>query len=243
MKDMKHEKKEKRSAKQNIGFYISLAICIAAIVGAAWTTYGSILEYTEPIAEDEESIDKEQSDTTVVDLEISDEEYENSANGSLEESSEQSSEISDTSDSDEESAYQTVADTTVVSPIENGEIQKIFSPDELIESKTTSDWRTHNGIDISASEGTPVLAITSGTVVSVTKDNMLGNIICINHIGGYTAYYCGVSDTTVVSEGSVVSAGDTIGYVASVPCEMLDESHLHLAVTLDDEYIDPSSLF
>lgn len=234
MQNMKNEKNKKRSPKQNIGFYISLAICVAAIAAAAWTTYGSVLEYSETTAEDSQQ--SQNSEDVEAGKDVSGEKYESSVQESVEESSE-------ASETSEENVKETVLDTSRTDPIENGTVQKIFSPQNPIESKTTSDWRVHNGIDITASEGTPVRAITSGTVKSITNDPLLGNVICINHVGGYTAYYCGLSDTPVVNEGNTVSTGDTIGYVASVPCEMLDESHLHLAVMLENEYIDPAKLY
>ena len=32
-----------KNVKKNIGFYIALAVCIATVAAAAWTTYGSIV--------------------------------------------------------------------------------------------------------------------------------------------------------------------------------------------------------
>lgn len=248
MKNMKYERNKKRSPKQNAGFYVSLAICVAAIAAAAWTTYGSVLDYTNTEIEPENSQKSQVSDNKEVNNEISGEKYENSQKeiSNTENSNKQqesSAETENTPQTSTEPVQQTVLETKRTSPIENGKVQKTFSPQNPIQSKTTSDWRTHNGIDIAASKGTPVRAMTSGTVKSITKDTLFGNIICINHIGGYVAYYCGLSDTSVVSEGNVVSTGDTIGYVDSIPCEILDESHLHFAVTLENEYIDPTKLY
>ncbi|MGN1457011.1 MAG: peptidoglycan DD-metalloendopeptidase family protein [Acutalibacteraceae bacterium] len=238
MKNMKNERNEKKSPKKNAGFYIALAICVVAIAAAAWTTYGSVLQYSDL---QQETSEQENSENIEAGKDVKGEKYESSATDeSSSESSENSVENSENSDVE---ASETALDTTRVQPIENGKIIKVFSPQNPVYSKTTSDWRTHSGVDISASEGTPVRAITSGTVKSITKDAMLGNVICINHIGGYTAYYCGISDTPVVNEGNIVSTGDTIGYVSAVPSEMLDESHLHLAVMLENEYIDPTTLY
>ena len=41
----------------------------------------------------------------------------------------------------------------------------------------------------------------------------------------------------------MVNVGDTIGYVGTVPLEVLDESHIHMEVRKNGEYIDPSILF
>lgn len=238
MKNMKNERNEKKSPKKNAGFYIALAICVVAIAAAAWTTYGSVLEYSDL---QQETSEQESSENIQAGKDVKGEKYESSA---ADESSEEPSENSDDdTESSDVQASETALDTTRVQPVENGKVIKTFSPQNPIYSKTTSDWRTHNGIDIAASEGTPVRAVTSGTVKSISKDPMLGNIICINHIGGYTAYYCGISDTPVVNEGNIVSTGDTIGYISTVPSEMLDESHLHLAVMLENEYIDPETLY
>ncbi len=237
MQNMKKERNKRKSPRQNVGFYIALGICIVAIAAAAWTTYGSVLEYSVSEKENQ-SLTSENSGNVAADKEVSGEKYEKSdSNPKAEESS------ADSNTPSEGSTEETVLDTSRTAPIENGKIQKIFSPQNPIKSVTTSDWRTHNGIDITASEGTPVRAITSGNVTSVKNDPLLGNVITINHIGGYIACYCGVSDTTVVKEGDTVSKGDTIGYVSCVPCEMLDKSHLHLTVSFEGEYIDPSTLY
>ena len=41
----------------------------------------------------------------------------------------------------------------------------------------------------------------------------------------------------------MVYAGDTVGYVGTVPLEMLDESHIHVEVQKNGEYIDPVKIF
>ena len=55
MFSMKKEKIARKSPRKNISFYISLALCIAAVAGAAWNTYGSIDEYVETGEESSQS--------------------------------------------------------------------------------------------------------------------------------------------------------------------------------------------
>ena len=60
----------------------------------------------------------------------------------------------------------------IVSPL-NGQVVEAFSVDQLVYSETLGDWRTHDGVDIAAAQGTSVLAASSGTVVSVTDDPLM----------------------------------------------------------------------
>ncbi len=252
MLSMKNERNYRKSPKKNIGFYISLAVCLAAVAGAAWTTYGSIQEYTQ--MSDESSV--QESENARVNEEVSGQDYEESK---VEESSKpeasdarQSSDIQ-TSEREQESeasveasALQTVTEESkamTAEPIDKGEILKPFSPKNPVKSETMGDWRTHSGVDISAGDGTPVRAIMSGVVKDLYSDPMLGNVIVIEHTGGYESYYCGVTDTSVAQKGSNVKAGDTIGYIGNVPSESKDKSHLHLEVKLDGNYMDPTLIY
>ncbi len=250
MLNMKNERNYKKSPKKNVGFYISLAVCLAAVAGAAWTTYGSIQEYTQP--SDESSV--EESKDEKVNEEVSGQKYEQSKieeSSKPEESSRQSSKPTSRPEesskiSEEVSVQQTVteeSETTTAEPIDKGEVLKPFSPKNPIKSETMRDWRTHGGVDISAGEGTPVRAIMSGVVKDLYTDPLLGNVIVIEHSGGYESLYCGVTDTSVARKGSNVKAGDTIGYVGKIPSESKDKPHLHLEVRLDGNNMDPTLIY
>ena len=60
----------------------------------------------------------------------------------------------------------------IVEPLK-GEVLMAFSVDLLVYSPTLADWRTHDGVDISAKPGTTVLAATAGTVSSVEDDPLM----------------------------------------------------------------------
>lgn len=242
----------------NIGFYISLAICLIAVVAAVWTTYSGIDEYNRSVQE--ESVP--QSRHTQVNDEVSGELYERSepqpeSSAAIKEESSRTevSKVRAVKTSEKSEAPKAAAvnaeqstpleeNSTIVSfPVENGKIIKPFSPKNPLKSLTMNDWRTHGGADISASSGASVKAIMAGKVSKVYSDPMLGNIIEISHTGGYTASYCGLSDTPVVKTGSNVSSGDTIGYIGTVPSECKDEPHLHLEIRFDNALFDPSLIF
>lgn len=234
--------KKDKSPKKNTGFYIALAICIVSVAAAAWTTYGSVVEYR---GNDESPESSELQAGNDVSGEKYEEPSEKTTESSLDEES--SAVIIDTSDSESQSdaaaeqANTEAGEEKLSSPIENGEVLKKYSPKDPLYSKTTSDWRIHKGTDISASEGGAVHSITDGVVKSVEKTAMLGNIICIEY-GDYTIYYCGLTESPVVSKGNNVSSGDTIGYTGIVPGELLDESHIHIEVKKGNEYVDPETL-
>ena len=127
----------------------------------------------------------------------------------------------------------------IVSPL-NGETVAAFSVDALAYNETLGDWRTHDGIDIAADVGTPVLAACSGTVTSVTEDDLLGTCVTITHDGGYESTYANLQSVPTVGEGQYVSAGQIIGSVGTTSLiEAGSTPHLHFAVKRDGVSIDP----
>ena len=72
MDKIKHKRYQKSSSKRNIGFYISLGLCLTAVAGAAWTTYGSINDLNNA-AGDEVSITEQKAQ---VNKEVSGQSYE-----------------------------------------------------------------------------------------------------------------------------------------------------------------------
>ena len=128
----------------------------------------------------------------------------------------------------------------VVEPLK-GEVLMAFSVDQLVYSPTLADWRTHDGVDISAAPGSTVLAATSGTVASVEDDPMMGTTVTIDHEGGYTTVYANLQAKPTVLPGDLVTAGQIIGAVGSTAAaEAAQSPHLHFSVTQDGEAVDPS---
>ena len=123
----------------------------------------------------------------------------------------------------------------------NGKIFQAFSADELVYNRTLDDWRTHNGVDISAAPNDPVKAGAKGTVKAVYEDGMLGTVVEIDH-DGFTAKYCGLNAGTFVKAGDSVTQGQSIGSVGETPLEVAEESHIHLEIIKDGKTINPDKI-
>lgn len=127
----------------------------------------------------------------------------------------------------------------IVSPL-RGEVVTVFAVDELIYNETMGDWRTHDGMDIAAPQGTTVLAASSGTVAAIEDDPMMGTTVIIDHDGGYRTTYANLQARPNVREGESVSAGQIIGAVGSTAsAESAQGPHLHFSVSKDGEAMDP----
>lgn len=94
----------------------------------------------------------------------------------------------------------------------------------------------HNGVDMAAPSGSPVLAAYKGTVVAASYNASMGNYVMINHGDGlYTVYmHC---SALYVSSGATVNAGEQIGTVGSTGRST--GPHLHFSVRLNGNYVSP----
>ena len=122
----------------------------------------------------------------------------------------------------------------------DGEIIRAFSGEDLVYNETMNLWATHNGIDISAVKSTDVKAAMAGTVKRAEADNILGNIVVIEHTGNQRTVYAGLSELGV-KEGDKVNAGHVIGKAGTPPFEQKDGAHLHFEYEKDGKFIDPVS--
>jgi murein DD-endopeptidase MepM/ murein hydrolase activator NlpD len=100
--------------------------------------------------------------------------------------------------------------------------------------------RRHEGLDILAPVGTPVRAAQDGRVVTAGHDATLnggyGNLVIIEHAGGFTTRYAhlsavGVAVGDVVSDGQVIGATGMTGNVAS--------AQVHFEIRRGDVAEDP----
>ena len=94
----------------------------------------------------------------------------------------------------------------------------------------------HNGIDIPAAEGTPVLAAHNGTVMAAGWNDSYGNQILLDDGAGLSSRYAHMI-ATAADPGEPVTAGQVIGFVGSTGDST--GNHLHFEVLLAGSRIDP----
>lgn len=116
-------------------------------------------------------------------------------------------------------------------PVE-GEILYRFGR-QVNPNNTTIRW---NGIGIAAATGTPVRAISAGTVEYAEKFGTYGLMVVLNHGEGNFSLY-GSLDRAMVSRGATVAKGDVIGTVGMSDPDL--EPHLHLEVRPNGRAVDP----
>lgn len=87
--------------------------------------------------------------------------------------------------------------------------------------------RMHNGIDISAQEGTPVRAALDGVVVEVAEEEELGKLVRLRHSNGITTVYGHLKEVYVRAEDQV-KQGLIIGSVGNTG--LSEAPHLHFEV-------------
>ena len=118
-----------------------------------------------------------------------------------------------------------------------GKVAAPYSGDELVYSATLGDWRTHNGVDVTAAAGTNVPAVRAGRVTLVDADALWGGVVEVSDAQGCVWRYCGVNGACVVGED--VGAGDVVGTVAAIPAEADLDAHVHLECLKDGAWVEP----
>ena len=93
-----------------------------------------------------------------------------------------------------------------------------------------SGRREHQGIDIFAPRGTPVVAASSGLVTSTTPNRLGGNVVWVWDFQRRQRLYYAHLDRLSVGAGQWVSAGEPIGYVGNTGNARTTSPHLHFGI-------------
>ena len=94
----------------------------------------------------------------------------------------------------------------------------------------------HEGQDIDASYGTPVMVAAGGTVTIAGRQRGYGNVIYVDHGAGLSTRYGHLSEIDV-KIGQTVTRGQTIGLVGSTGRST--GPHLHYEVRINNQPVDP----
>lgn len=116
-----------------------------------------------------------------------------------------------------------------------GPISGVFGSQRILNGKPKNP---HNGTDIAAPEGTPIVAPADG-VVALVHDDMFytGMTVMLDHGLGLTSVYAHMSDI-LVKQGDYVKKRTPIGKVGKTG--RVTGAHLHWGLTLGRTHLDPA---
>jgi murein DD-endopeptidase MepM/ murein hydrolase activator NlpD len=90
--------------------------------------------------------------------------------------------------------------------------------------------RSHDGVDIFARRGTPVLAASEGRVNRVDITNRGGKVVWVRDAVRNSNIYYAHLDSQHVNNGMLVEVGDTLGFVGNTGNARTTPPHLHFGV-------------
>lgn len=92
------------------------------------------------------------------------------------------------------------------------------------------DARKHEGVDVFASRGTPVVAASPGRIRRVGDNRLGGKVVWLSNSDlGHSQYYAHL-DSQLVSTGQLVKVGDTLGLVGNTGNAITTAPHLHFGI-------------
>jgi murein DD-endopeptidase MepM/ murein hydrolase activator NlpD len=102
--------------------------------------------------------------------------------------------------------------------------------------------RKHEGIDIFAQRGTPVLSSTEGVVVRVGTNRLGGQVVWVLGPGGQRHYYAHLERYGDVHAGMRVAPGKVLGYIGTTGNAAGTPPHLHYGIYVTGGAINPYPL-
>jgi murein DD-endopeptidase MepM/ murein hydrolase activator NlpD len=103
-------------------------------------------------------------------------------------------------------------------------------------SPITKEKEKHNGVDLSAKEGTDVKAVFDGVVEKVENSKTLGLTLLIDHNNGYKTIYGHLSEIDV-NEGEDITVGSVIAKSGNTG--LSTGPHLHFEVHKENVAVNP----
>ena len=141
------------------------------------------------------------------------------------------------------SALQSKIDDLDSDPVDDLPIPVLFGVALRNLTKNFGDPRsghTHEGLDIMAREGTPVVSPTDAVVIRTGEGDSAGNYVTTANPGDESFVYMHLSKIADIDEGDVLEKGDIIGYVGHTGNAVAAAPHLHFEIHDEDgEPTDP----
>lgn len=99
--------------------------------------------------------------------------------------------------------------------------------------------RSHEGVDIFAPKGTPVVAVSDGRISSTGEGGLGGKQVWLmDGLFGKRVYYAHL-DSIAVTKGKRVKTGDTIGFVGNTGNAETTPPHLHFGIYRKKGAVNP----
>lgn len=110
-------------------------------------------------------------------------------------------------------------------------------PMPIAGARATNSWgsprpggRGHQGVDLFAARGFPVVSTTHGIVIKVGTNRLGGNVVKVLGPGLEWHYYAHLDRYGAFHPGDVVRAGDVLGYVGNTGDARGTPFHLHYGI-------------
>ncbi len=103
-------------------------------------------------------------------------------------------------------------------------------------------YMQNSGVDYVSENAFDVLSVLPGKVISIEKDDILGNIVKIEHDKEVISVYQGIDDIKV-KEGDSVTQGQTIAKSGTSSINSNYKTSLHFEVYYKGSLIDPENFY
>lgn len=147
--------------------------------------------------------------------------------------------FSDTENKNEKRERKVIDSGDPISPVYYTRISSRFDPSRF--HPILKRKRPHNGVDLAAKHGSPVVTVQEGKVSFVGTRGDYGKMILINHGKGLETVYGHMSGyKNGIKIGDFVQKGTVIGYVGATG--LATGPHLHYEVRVNSKPVDPTKV-